>query len=65
MTKRITGLKKEWYKMKGVMQLFKSDKLIREYRFNTVHDRRRMLKIWNSEVKPNGIDTYELIIKLD
>ena len=51
--------------MKGTMQLFKSDKLIREYKFNTVHDRRRMLKIWNVEVKPNGIETYELIIKLD
>ena len=59
------GKPKGWYNMKGTMQLFKSDKLIREYKFNTVHDRRRMLKIWNVEVKPNGIDTYELIIKLD
>jgi hypothetical protein len=47
------------------MQLFKNDNLIREYKFNTVFDRRRILKIWNSEVKPNGIDTYELIIKLE
>jgi len=47
------------------MQLFKNDKLIREYKFVSVHERRRMLKIWNSEVKPNGIDTYELIIRLD
>lgn len=47
------------------MQLLKSDKLIREYKFHTAHDRRRMLKIWQSEVKPNGVDYYELIIKLD
>ena len=24
-----------------------------------------MLKIWNSEIKPNGIDEYYLLIKLD
>ena len=47
------------------MQLFKSDKLIREFRFHSVHERRRMLKIWNVEVKPNGVDTYELVIKLE
>lgn len=58
-------MKKEWYKMTGVMQLFKSDKLIREYKFHTAHDRRRMLKIWNAEVRPNGIDSYELVIKLE
>jgi len=27
--------------------------------------RRNILKIWLSEIKPNGIDVYELIIKLD
>lgn len=47
------------------MQLFKSGKLIREYKFHSVYHRKRMLAIWNSEVKPNGIDIYELIIKLD
>ena len=47
------------------MQLLKNDKVIREYRFHNVYHRRRMLKIWNAEVKPNGIDTYELIIKLE
>jgi len=47
------------------MQLFKSNQLIREYKFNDIHDRRRMMKIWNIEIKPNGIDTYELIINLD
>jgi hypothetical protein len=39
--------------------------LIREYKFNDIYGRRRILKIWNSEVKPNGIDKLELIIKLD
>jgi hypothetical protein len=47
------------------MQLFKNDKLIREFRFHNGHKRRAILKIWNSEVKPNGIDTYELIIKVE
>ena len=51
--------------MKGIMQLFKSDRLIREYRFHNSHDRRKILRIWNSEVKPNGIDELVLIIKLD
>ena len=51
--------------MKGEIQLFKNHRLIREYRFQSAHDRRRILRIWNSEVKPNGIDTYELIIKLE
>jgi hypothetical protein len=45
------------------MQLFKNDKLIREFKFHDAHRRRAVLKIWNSEVKPNGIDSYELVIK--
>lgn len=56
---------KEWYKIAGLMQLFKNDKLIREFKFHDAYRRRAVLKIWNSEVKPNGIDTYELIIKID
>ena len=56
---------KEWYRAKGIMQLFKNDKLIRDYKFNDIHDRRRMLRIWQSEAKPNGIDELVLIIKLD
>jgi hypothetical protein len=56
---------KEWYKIKGMMQLFKNDKLIREFRFHDAYRRRSVLKIWNSEVKPNGIDHYYLIIKLE
>lgn len=44
------------------MRLFKNDKLIREYKFHDAYRRRQVLKIWNSEVKPNGIDCYELII---
>ena len=47
------------------MQLYKNDIVIREYKFHDAYRRREVLKIWNSEVKPNGIDTYELIIKLD
>jgi hypothetical protein len=53
---------KSWYKSRCYMQLFKNNKIIREYRFHDTYNRRRMLKIWNSEVKPNGIDCYELII---
>lgn len=45
------------------MQLFKNDNLIREYRYTDTYDRKRMYKIWMSEIKPNGIDCYELIIK--
>ena len=56
---------RDWYKMKGKMQLFKNDHVIREYRYNSVYDRRRMYKIWHSEIKPNGKDEYYLIIKLD
>ena len=56
---------KAWYNTKGVMKLFKNDIVIREYKFYDAYRRRRVLKIWNSEVKPNGIDRYELIIKID
>ncbi len=55
---------KEWYKIRGTMQLFKNDKLIREFKFHDAYRRRSVLKIWNSEVKPNGIDIYQLIIKV-
>jgi hypothetical protein len=56
---------KDWYKTKGVMRLFKSDKLIREYRYNDSYNRRRIYKIWISEIKPNGIDELVLTIKPD
>jgi hypothetical protein len=56
---------KDWYKTKGVMRLFKSNKLIREYRYNDSYNRRRIYKIWMSEVKPNGIDELVLTIKPD
>jgi hypothetical protein len=52
----------KWYKIKGTIQLMKNDKLIREYKFQNAYDRRRMFKIWNSEIKPNGKDYYELFI---
>lgn len=45
------------------MQLFKNDLCIREHKFYDAHDRRRMLRIWNAEIKPNGNDEYYLIIK--
>ncbi len=54
---------KEWYKAKGIMHLFKNSHLIREYKYFGTNDRKRMYKIWYSEIKPNGIDCYELIIK--
>lgn len=56
---------KEWYKIRGTMQLFKNDNLIREFKFHDAYRRRAVLKIWNSEVKPNGIDYYVLIIKIE
>ena len=57
--------KDKWYKIRGTMQLFKNDNLIREFKFHDAHRRRAVLKIWNSEVKPNGIDIYQLIIKIE
>ena len=56
---------KDWYKTKGVMRLFKSNKLIREYRYNDSYNRRRIYKIWMVEIKPNGIDELVLTIKPD
>lgn len=53
---------KEWYRIRGTMQLIKDERVIRDYRFNDIYARRKMLRIWNSEVKPNGICRYELII---
>ncbi len=47
---------KEWYKTKGKMQLFKGDVLIRQYNFYDSYNRRKILRIWESEIKPNGID---------
>jgi hypothetical protein len=44
------------------MQLIKDERVIREYRFNDIYKRRKMLRIWNDEIKPNGISRYELII---
>lgn len=56
---------KEWFRAKGLIQLLKNDKIIREYRYNDPYHRRRICRIWISELKPNGKDTYELIIKPD
>jgi hypothetical protein len=49
-------------KVKGTIQLFKNDQLVREYNFQNTNDRKRMLSIWRSEIKLNG-DCYYLIIK--
>ena len=53
---------RDWYRVKGTMQLIKDERVIRQYRFNDIYARRRMLRIWNSEVNPNGISCYKLII---
>ena len=53
---------KDWYRMRGVMQLIKDERVIREYRFSDIYARRKIQRIWNSEVKPNGVSRYELII---
>ena len=54
---------KNWYKAKGMMFLFRENTIIREYRYNDSYNRRRILRIWNSEIKPNGEDKYYLVIK--
>jgi len=54
---------KEWYKTKGKMQLFRGEVMIRQYNFFDSYNRRRILRIWKAEIKPNGIDEYYLIIK--
>lgn len=56
---------KSWYKAKGTMLLFRENTIIREYRYNDSYNRRRILRIWNSEIKPNGEDKYYLVIKPD
>lgn len=53
---------KDWDNVSGEMQLLKNDLVIREHKYQTVTDRRRILRIWNSEEKLNDTD-YELIIK--
>lgn len=35
---------KEWYKIRGTMQLFKNDNLIREFKFHDAYRRRAVLK---------------------
>ena len=54
---------KDWYKQKGTMELIKDDRIIRQYRYNDSYSRRKIQRIWNSEVKPNGVSIYELIIR--
>jgi len=54
---------KDWHKQKGTMELIKDDRVIRQYRYNDSYSRRKIQRIWNSEVKPNGVSLYELIIR--
>ena len=54
---------KDWYKQKGMMELIKDDRIIRQYRYNDSYSRRKIQRIWNSEVKPKGVSVYELIIR--
>lgn len=56
---------KDWHKIKGTIQLIKNERIIREYRFNDIYSRRRMCRIWLSEIKINGENCYELVIKPD
>jgi hypothetical protein len=52
--------------VKGIMQLFEDEKLIREYKFKNQKDRKRIWEIWESEIKPmTKKECYELIIKND
>lgn len=53
---------KDWHRIRGMMQLLKDERVIREYRYFDVYQRRKILRIWNSEIKPNGVSCYELII---
>ena len=46
---------KEWYKTKGKMQLFRGEVMIRQYNFFDSYNRRRILRIWKAEIKPNEI----------
>jgi len=35
---------KEWYRYKGTMQLFKNEKLIREFKFNDAYKKKKYFK---------------------
>lgn len=47
------------------MTYLKNDIPIRQVRFNDARKRRNLLKIWLSEIKPNGEDCYQISIILD
>ena len=45
------------------MEFYKNEICIREYKYFDASNRRRMLRIWLAEVKPNGEDEFYIIIK--
>ena len=45
------------------MEFYKNEICIREYKYFDPSNRRRMLRIWLAEVKPNGEDEFYIIIK--
>lgn len=47
------------------MTYLKNDIPIRQVRFNDANRRRTILKIWLSEIKPNGKDCYQISIIFD
>ena len=57
--------KESWYKKLGTMTYLKNDIPIRQVRFNDANRRRTILKIWLSEIKPNGKDCYQISIIFD
>jgi hypothetical protein len=52
---------KRWYDNRGKMYLVKNSRYIREYSYQNTHDRKRMTKIWMSELLKKEGDQYELI----
>jgi len=52
---------KRWYEYRGKMYLVKNGRYIREYTYRDSSDRRRMTKIWMTELLKKEGDYYELI----
>lgn len=53
---------KRWYEYAGHMYLIKNGYQIREYRYNHAHDRKRIHRIWMSELTLTDYDIFEIII---
>ena len=52
---------KKWYEYRGKMYLIKNSKYIREYSYQNTSDRKRMTRIWMSEITKTEDNFYELI----